>query len=64
MSEGESKKCPKCGAVFSRAKANNFMQLFTKDSFPLRGFGDNIIGFYCVNCGYIEFYDEKYLKKQ
>jgi predicted nucleic-acid-binding Zn-ribbon protein len=65
MSEGEPKKCPKCGAVFSRAKSNNsFMQLFTQDSFPMRGFGDNIVPFYCTNCGYIELYSEKYLKKQ
>jgi predicted nucleic-acid-binding Zn-ribbon protein len=26
--------------------------------------GDKVIPFYCENCGYIEFYNEKNLKKE
>jgi len=63
MSQGELKKCPKCGVVLLRGQANNYMQLSKAGHFRIMGTGDQIIPFYCANGGYIEFYNEKNLKK-
>jgi predicted RNA-binding Zn-ribbon protein involved in translation (DUF1610 family) len=64
MSESEAKKCPKCGTALSRAKSSNFMNLFKPGDFQIRGGGDATIPFYCTNCGYIEYYIKRLLKKE
>jgi len=60
-------KCPKCGSQMDEASSLGSIAghpaggntLVKKGDFV----GDKIGPFYCKNCGYIEFYVEKYLKK-
>jgi len=57
MRESEVKKCPKCDGEMARGKrlvGYVRITLAKKDDI----FGDNIIPFYCKNCGYIELYKE------
>ena len=52
------KKCPKCSGEMEQAK-----NLAVAGGITLRKksdyLGDQIIPFYCKNCGYIELYKEK-----
>jgi predicted nucleic-acid-binding Zn-ribbon protein len=68
MSKGEAKKCPKCGGemeegreLIARYMLRAMAITFAKDRDV---FGDNIIPFYCKNCGYIELYKEMKEKKE
>jgi len=58
MSKSEVKKCPKCGGEMVEGKR---LVGYVRISLAKKGdvFGDNIIPFYCKNCGYIELYKEK-----
>jgi len=60
----EVKKCPKCGGEMEKGE-------------DIKGYGgyvtlrksgdlvsDKIIPLYCKNCGFIEIYNEKYVKKE
>ena len=58
----EVKKCPKCGSEMKEVdKIVGYVQ-------PIRiqkkgdWTGDKVVPFQCQNCGYIELYNEKYLK--
>ena len=58
MSEKEVKKCPKCDGEMEQGE-------FTPSHIPTHRFlkkgdllGDEIIPFYCKNCGYLELYKE------
>ncbi len=57
----ESKKCPKCGNLLERGNslgASEGIRMLKKNDI----LGDTIAPFYCKNCGYIELYNQKYLK--
>ena len=58
MSKSEVKKCPKRGGEMVEGKR---LVGYVRISLAKKGdvFGDNIIPFYCKNCGYIELYKEK-----
>jgi predicted nucleic-acid-binding Zn-ribbon protein len=53
----EPKKCPKCGNILERGTLSYWINLQKKNDIV----GDRIIPLYCNNCGYIEFYNQKYL---
>jgi predicted nucleic-acid-binding Zn-ribbon protein len=59
----EVKKCPKCGGEMEKGR-----DLRGYGSLTLRKsgdwFGDMIIPLYCKNCGFIELYNRKYIKKR
>jgi predicted nucleic-acid-binding Zn-ribbon protein len=58
-------KCPKCNTEMTRA--DNIPSHLGAAARLLKfgdTRGDKIIPFYCANCGYIELYNEKYLRKQ
>jgi predicted nucleic-acid-binding Zn-ribbon protein len=58
MSETEVKKCPKCDGEMEQgefSQAHVMRHRFLKKGDLL---GDEIIPFYCKNCGYIELYKE------
>ena len=58
----QTKKCPKCG---SEMKPEDYLSGYV----PVRLIkfgdmrGDKVIPFYCENCGYIELYNQKNLRK-
>ena len=57
----EIKKCPRCGNQLEKGNslgARDGLTMLKKGDF----LGDNIIPFYCTNCGYIELYNQKFLK--
>ena len=58
----EVKNCPKCGNLMKRGDyLSGYGAARLVKSGDVRG--DKVIPFYCENCGYIEFYNEKNLKK-
>lgn len=61
MSESEVKKCPKCDRQMEKAKR---LVAYVRVTLAKKGdiFGDNVVPFYCKNCGYIELYKE--IKKE
>jgi predicted nucleic-acid-binding Zn-ribbon protein len=62
MSEGEARKCPKCGNVMKRGDyLSGYGAVRLIKPGDLRG--DKIIPFHCENCGYIELYNEKRAKE-
>jgi predicted nucleic-acid-binding Zn-ribbon protein len=54
----ESKKCPRCGNGLEKGDNLNPATMRKKGDL----LGDSIVPFYCKNCGYIELYNQKYLK--
>jgi len=54
-----AKKCPKCGYPLERGKLVSYgiITLEKKD-----GLTEKVVPFYCRNCGYIELYNEKYVR--
>lgn len=70
MTKNEVKKCFKCGGEMEEG-GNLFVSymFFVYSDVSLRKkrqhfFGDNIVPFYCKNCGYIELYKEMKEKKE
>jgi len=64
MNENEARKCPKCGSEMELVDkivgyGLHAARLFNKYDLSR---GDKIIPYYCPNCGYIELYNEKYLR--
>jgi len=59
----ETKMCPKCGnAMTDEDNLAGYGPVRLVKYGDVRG--DKVIPFYCKNCGYIELYNEKNLKKQ
>ena len=58
----QTKKCPKCG---SEMVPENYLSGYGTVRLVKFGDvrGDKVIPFYCKNCGYIELYNEKNLKR-
>jgi len=59
----ETKKCPKCGSeMVSVFSLDSYGEVRIKKVGDL--YGDHVIPFNCKQCGYIELYNEKYMKQQ
>jgi predicted nucleic-acid-binding Zn-ribbon protein len=58
----EVKTCPKCGSAMKRG---NYLADYSATRLIKMGDlrGDKVIPFYCENCGYIELYNEKRVKR-
>jgi predicted nucleic-acid-binding Zn-ribbon protein len=58
----ETKTCPKCGSEMVREDS---LSSYGPARLVKYGdaWGDKVAPFYCKNCGYIELYNEKNLKK-
>jgi predicted nucleic-acid-binding Zn-ribbon protein len=64
MSEKEVKKCPKCDGIMEDGRSLSADWMIVEMEVSLKKkktlwYGDEIIPFYCKNCGYIELYLEK-----
>ncbi len=60
----EVKKCPKCGSEMKpEDKIATYGYTAARIAKKWESTGDKIIPFTCSNCGYIELYNEKYLRK-
>ncbi len=60
----EVKKCPKCGSQMKHVDkiiGGNYAAARLVEKYAADG--DKIVPFCCSNCGYIELYNEKYLRK-
>ncbi len=61
----EVKKCPKCGSEMKREDKLTGYGFIAVKSAPKSSEGrDKIVPFYCPNCGYVELYNEVYLREQ
>ena len=63
MSEKEAKKCPKCSSKMEKgARITSATRGWIPHAVTLAKegdlFGDKIIPFYCIDCGYVELYKE------
>ncbi len=59
----EVNKCPKCGGTMAKGRGLGSWGGVTfakKDDW----FGDKIMAYYCINCGYIELFKEMKEKKE
>jgi predicted nucleic-acid-binding Zn-ribbon protein len=74
LNMSENKKCPKCGNAMIRKTTlvasgyydySAVMLMNVNEAEPhSRSFDDNVVPFYCPNCGYIELYNEKNVGKK
>jgi predicted nucleic-acid-binding Zn-ribbon protein len=59
----EVKKCPKCGGEMEKGRDLRGYGFITLRKIG-DWYGDKVIPLYCTNCGFIELYNEKYIKKE
>ncbi len=55
-----AKICPKCGGTMEMADSLSGGRLIKLGD----ALGDRVVPFYCKNCGYIELYVDKILRKR
>jgi predicted RNA-binding Zn-ribbon protein involved in translation (DUF1610 family) len=64
MSEGEIKKCVKCGGEMDIGHLDGATRWVRGRDYLVLRIGDRIWGYKCKNCGYVEFYAESKKEKE